>query len=63
MASRKLTLMPRREEGINKQKTRYLGLGDIKTFKGELGGGGAKIKEAILSIHENPVVLANNALQ
>ena len=56
--------MPRREEGINKQKTRYLGLGDIKTFKGELGGGGgAKIKEAILSKHENPVVLANNALQ
>ena len=35
----KLTLMPRREEGINKQKTRYRGLGDIKTFKGELGGG------------------------
>ena len=55
--------MPRREEGINKQKTRYRGLGDIKTFKGELGGGGPKINEAILSIHENPVVLANNALQ
>ena len=54
--------MPRREEGINKQKTRYRGLGDIKTLKGELGGR-AKIKEAILSIHENPEVLANNALQ
>ena len=57
--------MPRRDEGINKQKTRYRGLGDIKTFKGELGREGAKIIEAIsciLSINENRVVLADNAL-
>ena len=44
----------------NKQKTRYFGQEDIKPSRGR--GGGAKIKDAILSIHESRVVLANNAL-